>query len=262
MNKELYDQLLKAAAFLVGKNMYAEERQKKKKELLKISKKEDNLKKQIDKKPNSIIRIILVPTLMFFFVCGPLGAALFMVGCLLFMSEGFSYAFLVGVLFLVGLIAFLAPLIVPIVMVTKNIKHKPKAQKAYDHYYNTTYLPERNRLNDELDRLDISETDWTKENKRLLEFLPHDYRELVAVSFMMNAVKNCRADTLKEAVNLFEEEKHHWAQMQALQQVAQIQTEYYQLTLAELERNSAVLEDIRYMETINYISNNYNRIYN
>ena len=254
MNKELYDQLLKATAFLVGKNMYAEARQKKKKELLKIGKKEDNLKKEIDKKPNSIISIILVPILMFFFVCGPLGAALFLVGSI-YMSEG---SFLVGVFFLVGLIAFLVPLIVPIVMVIKNIKHKPKAQKAYDHYYNTTYLPERNRLNDELNRLDISETDWTKENKRLLEFLPHDYREIVAVSFMMNAVKNCRADTLKEAVNLFEEEKRHWAQMQALQQVAQIQTEYYQLTLAELERNSAVLEDIRYMETINYISNNYN----
>jgi hypothetical protein len=44
------------------------------------------------------------------------------------------------------------------------------------------------------------------QKKQALSFLPEVYRNFSAVSFMRQAVQNLRADTLKEAINLYEAE--------------------------------------------------------
>ena len=81
-----------------------------------------------------------------------------------------------------------------------------------------------------------------------------DYREGIPVVYIFNYVKNGRADTLKEALNLFEQERRHWEQMQALQEVAAMQAEYYDAAISEIQHNTAVLQDIRMIETINLLN--------
>lgn len=47
-------------------------------------------------------------------------------------------------------------------------------------------------------------------NSRFVQFLPQKYRNMTATQWMANAVANRRADTLKEVINLYEEQLHRW----------------------------------------------------
>ncbi|MBQ1233411.1 MAG: hypothetical protein IIX86_07760, partial [Clostridia bacterium] len=78
-----------------------------------------------------------------------------------------------------------------------------------------------------------------------------------AVGFMLEAVQNLRADTLKEAINLYEQELKHMAAMEAAE-MQRIQSEdmLYAMQLAQstLDANNAILEDIRLNEYIERIT--------
>lgn len=50
----------------------------------------------------------------------------------------------------------------------------------------------------------------------VLEGLPEDYCYSMALEYMKNAVANLKADNLKEAVNLYDTQLHHW-KMEAMQ---------------------------------------------
>lgn len=58
----------------------------------------------------------------------------------------------------------------------------------------------------------------TKEAQDLLNTIPQDYATYDAVSFFIVALRNERADTLKEAINLYEEELHRRALVDMHQQ--------------------------------------------
>ena len=72
---------------------------------------------------------------------------------------------------------------------------------------------------------------------------------------MLLAVSNGRADTLKEAMNLYEEQLHRWKLEQYARQSAEIQ-EYCARAMDELNSKQAKtnehLKNIEFMQFINY----------
>lgn len=58
------------------------------------------------------------------------------------------------------------------------------------------------------------------EYSSLLNVLPPDYRDLTACGFILTALGNGRADTLKEAINLYEETLYRYRMQNAIQNYA------------------------------------------
>ena len=61
-------------------------------------------------------------------------------------------------------------------------------------------------MTEELRMLKQAWDSYANENWRYVEFLPEDYQHTHAVGYMLKAVKNQRADSLKEAINLYYQE--------------------------------------------------------
>ena len=93
-------------------------------------------------------------------------------------------------------------------------------------------------------------------NKHVLDFLPHKYRNLEAASYMLMVVVDQRAETFKEALNLYEEQLHRWRLEDAAQNSIEAQ-EYIALALDELNdrqaETNAHLSAIEQMQFIEYI---------
>lgn len=61
-----------------------------------------------------------------------------------------------------------------------------------------------------IDRLVDERNNFAEKNNSVLDFLPDIYRSQLAAAFMERVVRTGRAETLKEAINLFEEQLHRW----------------------------------------------------
>ena len=77
------------------------------------------------------------------------------------------------------------------------------------------------------------------------------YRNLQAVSFMLVAVSNGRADSLKEVYNLYEEQLHRWKLEDAAMGNAQVQ-EYIANAITETNTR---LKHIEFMQFMQYLQN-------
>ena len=62
----------------------------------------------------------------------------------------------------------------------------------------------------EIERLEADIATLQEGANELLAFLPETYHNAEAACYMLLAVKDGRADTLKEAMNLYEEQLHRW----------------------------------------------------
>jgi hypothetical protein len=65
-------------------------------------------------------------------------------------------------------------------------------------------------LNGRLQTLEECRVQYWKEHSECLLFLPEKYRADVCVEVMLDFVINKRADSLKEALNLYEEEQYRF----------------------------------------------------
>lgn len=85
-----------------------------------------------------------------------------------------------------------------------------------------------------------------KAAKELLAFLPETYRTSEAACYMLLAVKDGRADTLKEAMNLYEEQLHRW-KMEKLAansaRMQQIHMATMQSAMQEIANNQQQIQD-------------------
>ena len=135
---------------------------------------------------------------------------------------------------------------------------KSKAEKLREPYEKAVredITPAIARANEEIERLSKEEKQLWLKNEHYLEFLPNRYRTEIAVSFMMSAIKNYRADTLKEAINLYEEAVAQWKIEKILSDSAKMrqkQFEYMSEAVREIENNQKILyqelQDIRYRQ--------------
>ena len=68
-----------------------------------------------------------------------------------------------------------------------------------------------------------------------IQFIPENYRYSIAVQYMLDAFRNQRADTFKEAINLYEEQLHRWKLENASEQMLTLQRQQ----MSELNRINA-----------------------
>ena len=92
------------------------------------------------------------------------------------------------------------------------------------------------------------------DNNKCTHFLPREYRDYQATSYMAIAVAKGRADTFKEAANLYEEQLHRWRMEQINEQIA-AQNWAIQNSLATIGQQQAetnkLLKDIENLEFYN-----------
>ena len=94
-------------------------------------------------------------------------------------------------------------------------------------------------------------------NKHVLEFIPPHYRNYSAVLFMAHAVGNCRADDLKEAINLYEEQLHRWELELTAQSIANYNAQMQENLsdiYAQQVRTNSLLQNIENMELYRMIN--------
>lgn len=109
-----------------------------------------------------------------------------------------------------------------------------------------------------IDRLENERNNFEKKHIRVLYFLPDIYRTRLATAYMERTVRTGRADSLKEAMNLYEEQLHRWRleeQGRQLLQQKEMQTAMIQdqLTsiLHEQRRVTNSLQNIEALEFYN-----------
>ena len=266
MNQQLYQQLLDA-----GKVLLAEQKAKNEIEQLRsqIKRNTDEIeaaKKKINQLPP---RYILK---MVFGICDLIaGIPLTLGGCgftlvALFSeltSDLLSSIFLAAFLFVLMVLPFLILSITGIILLISNpISKKRYTKKAIENHKRIKEQKEaeNTQLTHKINQIaDEAVSHWNN-NVRLLDFLPEDYCNVHAVGFMLKAVKNLRADTLKEAINLYDQELKHLETMAAAErQRLQNEELLYTMELLNLnmetmnanqERANRKLDDISFMQTM------------
>ena len=104
--------------------------------------------------------------------------------------------------------------------------------------YNANYKRCMTQINAIADSKHNLEKNREVEVKKLLpeiQFVPANYRYLIAVQYMLEAFQNQRADTFKEAINLYEEQLHRWKLENASAQMLTLQRQQ----MSELNRINA-----------------------
>ena len=130
-----------------------------------------------------------------------------------------------------------------------------RAKKEYEELKVTT--AERNlELSNEYNTRKQDREQYASENWHHLDFLPKPYQNAHAVAFMLDAVHNLRADTLKEAINLYEQELKHIEAMEAAEIQKQQNIDLLNVleqTQTSIDKSTAALEEIRNMEYIKWL---------
>lgn len=163
----------------------------------------------------------------------------------------------IGGLIFFGAVLFISALVAIINAIILAIK-RPKLEKRYNIQFencqkeNKELLAKANEIKDQLDNMWASCSEF-------YDFLPEKYQELYAVLFMLDAVKSLRADTLKEAINLWEAELKWMAEQQQKRQfeaIRQRQNEQMLAAMSAIESNqeqiNSNLSDIKVMQFMDY----------
>jgi len=93
---------------------------------------------------------------------------------------------------------------------SKHCKKSKKHAKKADEYWYKELAPIVAKDEENIARANKEWKAFAEANKDIIEFLPQPYRNYSATSYMAIAVGKCRADTFKEAANLYEEQLHRW----------------------------------------------------
>ncbi|MBE6801813.1 MAG: hypothetical protein E7530_02890 [Ruminococcaceae bacterium] len=136
----------------------------------------------------------------------------------------------------------------------KNDKLQAEAQK----YYDEVFIPVANQDEKKYNAIIEDKEKYIAYYKPLLCIIPSDYLKYRAVTFFEEVVRTGRADTLKEAMNLYEEQVHRWnleAQGERMIQQQHYDNLMMQIQLCDIEiaqsKNAATLRSIESMEFYN-----------
>lgn len=137
--------------------------------------------------------------------------------------------------------------------------HKEKAfKKKMEALYKDEITPALQQYTAAITKLTAERGAFLRETKRLLDFVPEHYRTNLAVAFMERAVRTGRADTLKEALNLYEEQLHRWNMESYAQSMAEqaaweaaMMDEHLSRMEANQARMASSLRNIENMEFYN-----------
>lgn len=155
------------------------------------------------------------------------------------------------------LAVFLPPLVcvVAILIYVKRCKQKTlEYQKKADRYWQE--IAGKACANNEktIKKIELERSCFNRDNRVFTEILPDNYRYFLAAAYMENVVRNGRADTLKEALNLFEEQRHRWeieaSNREMIAQNARMQEQLMDIS-AQQARTNSHLRNIEFLEFYN-----------
>ncbi len=118
-----------------------------------------------------------------------------------------------GLLVSVLLSMLIIPLTVCAALVYKLVFCRARTRKIQQHAQQewlAKYGPIKANNEKAIDQLISESKAFSEKNRVVLDFLPDIYRSQLAAAFMERTVRTGRADTLKEAINLYEEQLHRW----------------------------------------------------
>ena len=158
----------------------------------------------------------------------------------------------------VGFVAFgLLGLLLSAVAAAKRRKRVKKATKECKGIQDAAQA-KIDKMESEIDRLEASMRKYILDNQHRLAFLPSDYRNAYAIGFMIKALENMRADTLKELVNLYEQELHFLEQERIMNNSAEMQrihNENMRYAMDTIQRNQERMRsDIQFMQVMQAIN--------
>ena len=113
-----------------------------------------------------------------------------------------------------------------------------KATSECDHIYKYQIEPEITKGLQEIKEIKNEVEKYGEAYRHLLDFLPTKYRNFQATSYMFMAITDQRAETLKEAMNLYEEQLHRWKMEDALKKNIEMQ-QYMADAMDELNSRQA-----------------------
>lgn len=251
MNQQLYDQLIEAGNVLVQWEetektiqIYSDKIEEQNNTL-------EKARKDIKKEPKfTVVRIIFgvlatyiggffTVTFGFAILVGILSAIVTGTMDLRLILTALPFLILALTPFWLVLFVFVVILVIGIsLLISVPVSKKLHTKKATAKYENLKAdFEEKNKiLEDEINRLREELDAFLAENKKHLEFLPVDYQTVHAVGFMLKAVQNLRADTLKEAINLYDQELKHLEAM-AVAERQRLQNENMIYAMQLLNRN-------------------------
>lgn len=251
MNQQLYDQLLDAGRVLV-------ERENAKNEIKNLLGKIDQNNLDVEEAKKKIkIKFTgrLVIGIIFLAIFGEmLLAAAFSMVLLLFASGDVLQAILFGViyLFLFGIPSIIGFCLLISIPISKK-KHTKKYTAVYQQIKEQNEISNA-KMQQRIEQIKQEIGQYLVENQQYLNFLPEDYQNIHAVGFMIKAVHNLRADTLKEAINLYDLELKHLEAMEAAER-QRLQNESLRYTMelmnANQERGNRILTGIHAVQVIN-----------
>ncbi len=249
MNQELYDKLLEAAILMAYKKGCNDKIAKYDADIQNNLETIDAYKENINRKPDG------------YGTRKGWGIALIVIGALViieYLLLFFQDVSVPGVLVLVSCM-FVAIGILLVRSARKlKLEHIEKAEKEYQEAQ-SRLLSENKDLKRKKEDLRVEFEKMWKLAAECYDFLPTKYQEVNPVVFMLDAVKTLRADTLKEAINLWEAELKWIAEQQQKRQfeaIRQRQNAQMMAALSEIESNqeqlNSNLRDIKVMQYIDY----------
>ena len=169
----------------------------------------------------------------------------------------------IAVCFFTGIIKSVYGSIIPLILVMVAMivaRYKGKNGRINEEYYNQKILPIKKELNQQ-EKVILAFMN-SDEMKNLSDVIPQKYLNLKAVLFLLEVLQTGRADSAKEAYNLYEEELHR----EKIQDMQEEQLDYARETLREQQNQTKVQKRIsrqvsygNYINTKNYYHNRWGR---
>jgi len=102
--------------------------------------------------------------------------------------------------------------------------------------------------------LEVEAEEIKRKYESITSILPEKYRNFYAASYILDAIINTRADTLKEAINLYEQALHNWRMEKLLEnhiKMNEINAKYTSSALSEIQRNqNRIVSELRNVESL------------
>ena len=253
MNEELYKQFLNAGAMAMQREKYNSEIKKHKAKISDKNAEVFYLKAHIDDnpKPYSVKR--------------GWATALFILSglSLCFLPLSFEAEALLAIAIIIMLAACATFLGVCLLISAKRTKKASVIANTHKHEIAQRECEILTAQEEkEIARIEAESNKFWATYKPLIDFLPEKYQTLEAVAFMLESIKNLRAHTLTEVINLWEAELKDIERLSAMRSMAEaqrIQNERVMSALAAVQENQAALhsdlQTVKTMQAIDLMQN-------
>ncbi len=175
---------------------------------------------------------------------------------LMFISEGMSLSDLPGFFFIVLVPGAIGAWLL-FWAITSAKKYKEIRKIEIESTYETNQFQNKMDMK-EIRNLEEKLAELQTEGADSMELLPETYRNAEAACHMLLAVKNGRADSMKEAMNLYEEQLHNWKMEKLLQdhsRMQQIHAESMEAVMNEISHNLEIIKNQSTANTVLHIIN-------